>query len=117
VSLADYYDQTIKIVTVTPPSQFSTGPFNESCSTAIAAVNPVRGVETFTGGKNEAFADYKAFMSSTVSVDESKVVTWDSKRLNVVFVKDTLDRGHHKLVFLKNDARQGALSTGAPLPP
>lgn len=115
MSLQDYYDQTIKVVTVSPPDQFSTIGAIESCSTEVAAVNPVNGVETFAGGKNEAFADYKAFMSSTVSIDESKVVTWGSERLNVVFVKNTLNRGHHKLVFLKNNARQQTLA--AVLPP
>lgn len=113
MSLSDYYTETIKVITITPPDQFAatSSYFAESCSTAIAAVNPTGGIETFAGGRNEVFADYKAFVSSTVAITESNVVTWNSKRLNVVFVKDTLDRGHHKLVFLKNNARAVRLAT------
>lgn len=105
MSLRDYFTETIKVVTVTAPAQFSSLAYSESCSTARAAMNPVRGVESFAGGRNEVFADYKAFMSSTVTITESNRVRWGSKELNVVFVKDTLNMGHHKLVFLKNNAR------------
>lgn len=105
MSLRDYYTETVKVVTVTAPDDFSTSDFSESCSTATAAVSPVNGVENFAGGHNEVFADYKMFVSDTVSVDEQNVVTWNGKRLNVVFVKDTLNMGHHKLVFLKDNSR------------
>lgn len=105
MSLRDYYTETIKVVTVTPPDQFSTSSGSRSCSTAAAAVNPVGGIETFSGGRNEVFADYKVFVSSTVTVTEADEITWSSKRFNVVFVKDTLDRGHHKLVLMKENAR------------
>lgn len=106
MSLQSYYTETIKVVSVSLPGQFSTADATESCSTEVAAMNPVNGVPTFAGGQNEVFADYKAFMSSTVAITDENVVTWDSKRLNVIFVKDTLARGHHKLVFLKDNARQ-----------
>ena len=111
VSIEDYYTETIKIITVSSTSQFSTVGYTESCSTASAAVNPVGGVESFTGGHNEMFADYKAFMSDTVSITDTQAVTWSGERFNVVFVKDTLNKGHHKLVFLKNDVRQAKLAT------
>ena len=105
MSISKYYDQTIKVITVTEPADFSSAAFSESCSTAVAAVNPVNGVKTFTGGRNEIYADYKAFMSSTVAIDETKRVRWSGKDFNVVFVKNTFSMNHHKLVFLKNDAR------------
>jgi len=105
MSIDKYYDQTIKVITVTAPAQFSSAAFSESCSTATAYMNPVNGVETFTGGRNEIFADYKAFMSSTVAIDETKRVRWAGKDYNVVFVKNTGQMGHHKRVLLKNDAR------------
>ena len=105
MSITKYYDQTIKVITVTEPAQFSSAAFSESCSTATAYVNPSNGLESFTGGRNELFADYKAFMSSTVAIDETKRVRWSGKDYNVVFVKNTGNMNHHKLVFLKNDAR------------
>jgi hypothetical protein len=105
MAITDYYDQTIKVITVTAPAAFTTNAFSESCSTATAYVNPSNGIESFTGGRNEPFADYKAFMSSTVSIDETKRVRWSGKDFNVVFVKNTGNLNHHKLVFLKNDAR------------
>jgi len=104
MSLPNYYDQTIKVITVTAPDQFSTADFTESCATEVAAVNPVNGVESFSGGQNHVFADYKVFMSATAAITETNRVRWNSKELNVVFVKNTLARGHHKLVFLKTDA-------------
>jgi len=103
--ISDYYTETIKIVTVTPPDVFSTSDYSESCSTASAAMNPVRGVENFAGGRNEVFADYKAFMSDTVTITETNRVRWSGKEFNVTFVKDTLNKGHHKLVFLVDNAR------------
>lgn len=105
MSITDYYDQTIKVITVTAPAAFTTNAFAESCSTAVAYMNPSKGVESFAGGRNELFADYKAFMSSTVAIDETKRVRWSGKDYNVVFVKNTGQMNHHKLVFLKNDAR------------
>ena len=105
MSIENYYTETVKVITITAPDQFSTADFVESCSTAKAAMNPTNGIETFTGGHNEVFADYKMFVSSTVSVAENQRVRWNSKELNVVFVKNTLNKGHHKLAFLKNDAK------------
>jgi len=106
MSLPNYYTETVKVITVTAPDQFSTLDFSESCSTASGAVNPTGGIETFAGGHNQVFADYKLFVSSTVSITETNKVRWNSKEFNVVFVKNTLNRGHHKLVFLKDNARQ-----------
>ena len=105
MSLSDYYTQTVKIVTVTSPDDFSTGDFSESCATEKAAINPSRGSERFAGGKNETFAGYKMFVSSTVSVAESQRVVWEGKALNVEFVKNTLAKDHHKLVMLSEDVR------------
>lgn len=106
MSIENYYDQTIKVITVTPPAAFTTANYSCSCSTVSAAVNPTNGVESFAGGRNEVFADYKAFMDADVAIDETKRVRWNGKDLNVVFVKNTFAMDHHKLVFLKNDARK-----------
>ena len=105
MSIANHYDQTIKVITVTAPAQFATSTYSESCSTELAYMNPSNGIESFTGGRNEIFADYKAFMSSTVTINETHRVRWSGKDYNVIFVKNTGQRAHHKLVFLKNNAR------------
>ncbi len=105
MSIKDYYTETIKIKTITDPGQFSTTVATESCSTASAAMNLVSGVENFAGGRNDVFADYKAFMSSTVSVNEQNRVVYSGDTYGVRAVKDTLNRGHHKIVFLKKDVR------------
>jgi len=105
MSIERFYTETIKVVTVTEPDDFSTAVRSESCSTVSAAVNPASGRELFAGGRNEPYADYKAFMSSTVSIDEQNRVVWSGSTMNVVFVKDTLNMGHHKLVYLKKDVR------------
>lgn len=103
--IEDFYTETVKIVSITHPGDFATTTRTESCSTAIAALNPVSGREQFAGGKNEPFADYKAFMSDTVSITSTNQLLHGSDYYNVVFVKDTLNKGHHKTVYLQKDAR------------
>jgi len=97
--IEDYYTETVKIITVTEPGDHSTSARTESCSTATAAVNPVSGRDYFAQGQNFPHADYKLFTAATIT--ESNQVTWDSKRFDVVFVKDTLNKGHHNLAYLK----------------
>ena len=104
MSIQDFYTQTVKVVTVTEPGQFSTAAGAESCATASAAINPVSGTEVDAGGGNMAFADYRAYMSSTVSIDTTNRLLWGSTYFNVLFVKDTMQMGHHLTVFLRNDA-------------
>lgn len=99
MAIEDYYTETVKIVTITAPTDHSTVAASESCSTATAAMNPVTGRDYFAQGQNFPHADYKMFTGATVT--EANKVTWDSKRFDVVFVKDTLDMGHHNLAYLK----------------
>ena len=106
MSIENYYDQTIKVVTITKPAEHSTAVQTESCSTAIAAVNPFSGDKRFAAGQNWPFADYKAFMGSSVAVTENTPIDWDGTRYNVVFVKNTLAMGHHKLVYMQRDNYQ-----------
>ena len=105
MSIENYYTETVKIVTVTAPGDFSTEAGSESCSTALAAVNPNTGREQFAGGRNDVFADYKMFCSDTVTITEQNRVLYAGSYYNVVFVKDTLNKGHHKLSFLQKDVR------------
>ena len=97
--IGDFYTETVKIITVTQPGDFSTGSVTESCSTATGAINPVSGRDYYAQGQNFPHADYKLFTDATIT--EANQVTWDSKRFDVVFVKDTLNMGHHNLAYLK----------------
>ena len=99
MSIERYYTETVKIITVTEPSDFSTVARSESCSTAVGAINPVSGRDYFAQGQNFPHADYKLFTSATIT--ESNQVTWDGKRFDVVFVKDTFNMGHHNLAYLQ----------------
>lgn len=102
MSIERFYTETVKVITVTRADDFSSADGAESCSTVSAAINPSGAVETFGAGRNEVFADYKAFMSDTVSVDEQDRISWSGSTFNVVFVKDTFNKGHHKMVLLKS---------------
>lgn len=97
--IEDFYSETVKIITVTEPADFSTATGSESCSTAVAAVNPVSGGDYFAQGQNFPHADYKLFTAADIT--EANQVTWDSKRFDVVFVKDTLNMGHHNTAYLR----------------
>ena len=101
--ISDYYTETVKIVTMTPPADGSTVVASESCATEIAALNPINGREQFAAGREFPLADYKAFCSSTVDVDEANELRHGSDKYNVVFVKNTLNRGHHKVILLRRN--------------
>lgn len=105
MSIENYYTETASVITVTKPSDFSTSGITESSASFACAINPNTGFETFAGGRNDVFADYKVFCSDTVTITEQNRVAWAGQDFNVVFVKDTFNRGHHKLVFLQRDVR------------
>ena len=98
MSIQDYYTETVKIITVSEPSDHSTAAKSESCSTALGAINPVSGKDYFAQGQNFPHADYKLFTSATIT--ESNQVAWSGERFDVVFVKNTFNMNHHNLCFL-----------------
>jgi len=99
MSIEKYYTETVKIITITQPGDHSTEVRSESCSTAMGAINPVSG-EDFAGqGQNFPHADYKLFTGADITA--SNQVSWDSKRFDVIFVKDTFNMGHHNLALLQ----------------
>ena len=101
MSIEKYYTETVKIITVTQPGDHSTGLRSESCSTAVGAINPRTGDDFAGQGQNFPHADYKFFCSDSVTITASNQVSWGGKRFDVIFVKDTFNRGHHKLSFLQ----------------
>ena len=105
MSIENYYTETASVITVSKPTDFSTAVATESSAAFTCAINPVSGYETFAGGRNDVFADYKVFCSDSVSITEQQRIKWAGDYFNVVFVKDTFNMGHHKLVFLQKDVR------------
>lgn len=105
MSIEDYYTESASVITVTKPGDFSTAAVTESSVAFVCAINPASGYEAFAGGRTDVFADYKLFCSDTVSFTEQSRIKWDSGYYNVVFVKDTFNKGHHKLAMLQKDVR------------
>ena len=106
MAISDYYTQTIVITSQSTSTGWGSEGSWESPSSADAAVNPISGLEKYAADKKTLFADWKIFCSDTVSVDEGDRIAWSSKTLDVVHVKDTLQKGHHKRILCleKSDA-------------
>lgn len=103
--IEDYYTQSASVITVTKPSDFSTAAIATSATTIACSMNPVSGGERFAGGKNDVFIDYKMHCSSTVTINEQKRILWSGTYYDVVFVKNTLQMGHHLSVGLRSSVR------------
>ena len=100
--ISDFYTETVTFVAPTTSTGWGTEPgWGTASSTFTAAMNPYTGNVILAGSKETAFADYKMFCSDTVAIAEHDRVHYGSLYFDVVFVKDTLDMGHHKLVYLK----------------
>lgn len=67
-------------------------------------LNPVSAREMILGDKKTVLFDYKLFCSSTESINERHRIKSGSNIYDVVFVKDTLAKGHHLLLYLKRHA-------------
>ena len=99
--ISDYYTQTVYIKDFsTSTSAWAEGTW-AAVSTNAAAVNPVGGDEAYQLDKKGLVADYKVFCGSTVSVDETNRLRWNSRDYDVVFVKNTLQMDHHLVVYVK----------------
>ena len=101
MSISDYYTQSIVITSQSTSTGWGSEGSWGSASTVAAAVNPIIGIEKYAADRKTLFADWKIFCADTVSVDEGDRITWDSRTLDVVHVKDTLNMGHHKRILCK----------------
>ena len=98
--IEDYYTASPVIYSMTT-GDWGTEPTWAAGSTIAAALNPASGREQYSAGRVTAYADYKLFCSDTVSLtDKQRIVSTEGTTFEVVFVKDTLNRGHHKKVLL-----------------
>jgi len=99
--ISDYYTESAVVLSRSTSTGWGSAITYGSGSTIECAINPVAGLERFPAERRELMADYKLFCSDTVSIDETKRVTYSGDTFDVVFVKDTLNMGHHKKVLMK----------------
>lgn len=107
MSIEDYYTETVILTSQTTSTGWgSEGGYSTAGTSVSASVNPITGMERYAADRKTLFADYKLHCSDTVSIDETYRAVWGGKTLDVVFVKDTLNMGHHKTVYCleKSDA-------------
>ena len=100
----NYYTESISIMSRSTGTAWGTGvAWATSVNTEAfkAAINPMGGQEVLSADKKTVLADYKLFCSDTVSFYERDHLKWGTKTFDVVFIKDTLNMGHHKNVLLK----------------
>jgi head-tail adaptor len=103
--ISDYYTESVSIVSEATSTAWGSEPVWGTGTTIVAAMNPVSGDERFVAGYGVAFATWKMFCSDTVSISVSNRVIYSGSSYDVVFVKDTLNRGHHKMILLNDVAR------------
>jgi hypothetical protein len=102
VSISDYYTETaVYYSQATSTGWGSESGFSTAGTTFSAAINPVSGNVRIAAGREALFADHKVFCSDTVSLDVHQKVVYAGDTYDCVFVKDTLNMGHHKLAYLK----------------
>lgn len=99
--ISNYYTETVTYAARKVSTTWAEGGYATSSSSFSAAVNPTSGRILIGGEKDAGFADYKLFCSDTVALAVHGRVHYGSDYFDVVFVKDTLDMGHHKLAYLK----------------
>ena len=103
--ISDYYTETVVLLTQSTSTGWGNEPgWSTSGTTVSAAVNPASGRETFAGMKETQMVSYKMYCSDTVTIDDSYRVQYAGDTFDVIFVKDTLNMGHHKTVYLSNYA-------------
>lgn len=99
--ISDYYTETVTFASPTTSTGWAEPGYASASSTFSAAVNPAGGRVLIGGEKEAAFADYKLFCSDTVALAVHDRVHYGSLYFDVIFVKDTLNMGHHKVAYLK----------------
>ncbi len=101
MSIETYYTESPTIYSLTTSTGWAGEPSYTAGTTIKAALNPSAGREQYSAGRVTAYADYKLYCSDTVSLTaQQRVVSTGGDTFEVVFVKDTLGRGHHKKVLL-----------------
>jgi len=100
MSIETYYTESPVIYSMTTSTGWGNEPAWAVGATIAAAVNPASGREQYSAGRVTAYADYKMYCSDTVSLDVHDRIVYGGDTFEVVFVKDTLNRGHHKKVLM-----------------
>jgi len=105
--ISDYYNRQFSIMSLTTKPVWGTETAWTTGTSAAkkGCLNPVSGREMIVGEKKTVLFDYKLFCSSTETINERhRLKSTDSHYYDVVFVKDTLAKGHHLLLYLKRYA-------------
>ena len=102
MSISDYYTETaVYYSRATSTGWGSESGYTTAGTTFVAAINPVSGNVRIAAGRETLFADHKVFCESTVGLEVHQKVIYSGDTYDCVFVKDTFDRGHHKLGYLR----------------
>ena len=103
--IADYYDQSAVILAKSTSTGWGNeGGYSTGGTTIECAISIAGGDEKKAQGRPMVDHTHRLYCRSTESLSESDRVVWNSKNLNIVLIKDTLQRGHHLLVLLKEQA-------------
>ncbi len=105
--IKDYFVKQFSIMSRTTGPTWGTETVWATGTSSLKAgwLNPVSAGEFVVGEKKTVLFDYKLFCSSTESINERhRIKSTDSHYYDVVFVKDTLGKGHHLLLYLKRYA-------------
>ena len=100
--ISDYYDQSAVILAKSTSTGWgSEGGYSTSGTTIECAVSLAGGGERKNQDRLMIDHSHSLYCRATESLSESDRVVWDGKNLNIVLIQDTLQRGHHLMVLLK----------------
>ena len=99
--IENYYTQSIIIQKVSTSTAWGSTDAWGTSQSISGSMNPLSGNEIYVGDKENVYADYRMKCSSTVTINETRRIKWDSKIFDVIFVKNTLNMGHHLNVYLR----------------
>ena len=103
--IEDHYDQSAVIIGKSTSTGWgSEGGYSTSGTTIECAITLAGGDERRGLGRQMIEHTHRLYCRSTESIAETDRVQWSSKNLNVVLVRDTLRKGHHLQVLLREQA-------------
>jgi head-tail adaptor len=104
--ISDYYTQTVNRLAFTSSTgdQFDTDTGSwANTDTFVAAVNLLSGQGRYIAGQPDVLADYKIFCDKTTIAFDDKL-EWNGEQFRVVQEpKNTLQRNHHALIYVRRD--------------
>jgi len=102
MAIEDYYNQTVKKITVSTGAWGTTGS-RTTAAVFLAAVN-LAGKELYADDKRTVFYDAKFYCPASVCLSYGDKLSIDNSDYNIISIKNTLNKGHHQKVLLKRQA-------------